>query len=362
MKEKSENLIQQVDLESTNFSGWVFKLRNCLFYSVLLFCVTTQSIAESSSELLDPINFLIENTAKTIKDTKSASLFNHIELPQVTKEQKGLQTSSNSKTKITDLQPKQIEPKQPKNKLPEPPKNQITQSDINAVKFVANPDPNFSQNDSANIQNIQAAQQLWQEDISSPKSSGEISTQKNELQKIIKQIRSVELKPRKEKPQKITIIEPTAMSHPDGIKTNSNEPNETTLINVESDLPYELIKEQTLQMLEEPQYTEKINNPFEMAEVLYLSQNLTKAGFFYQQALNKTDPNEPENDQNRAWILFQIGNCLRDTKPQTSVEMYTQLISDYPDSPWTDLAKTRKNIIDLYQEKKPQNLIDKKNN
>jgi len=61
--------------------------------------------------------------------------------------------------------------------------------------------------------------------------------------------------------------------------------------------------------------------------------------------------------QDKAWILFQTGNCLRDDDLANAGKMYRQLIAEYPNSPWIDLAKARLNLIDWYQKSKLQTLI-----
>jgi hypothetical protein len=67
----------------------------------------------------------------------------------------------------------------------------------------------------------------------------------------------------------------------------------------------------------------------------------------------------------RAWILFQLGNCLRDSDPsagsgqalQAARNAYRRLIAEYPDSLWTDLAKARESLIDWYLKDDPLTLI-----
>jgi TolA-binding protein len=126
------------------------------------------------------------------------------------------------------------------------------------------------------------------------------------------------------------------------------------------------------------QHPERLNKPFELGELLFLSGHLKDAAICYQEALSrsspdKADPNQkPQQDakvpdvglktsllsiQSRAWILFQIGNCLRNDDPPTAMKMYKQLIAEYPDSPWVDLAKARSTLIDWYQKDNPRGLI-----
>ncbi|GAF86608.1 unnamed protein product, partial [marine sediment metagenome] len=136
-------------------------------------------------------------------------------------------------------------------------------------------------------------------------------------------------------------------------------------------LPYEPVADQTLQALEKlSQHPDQIDNPLELAEVLFLSGYLKRAAVFYQEALNRHSADEAgpvqqapalRESRNRAWILFQIGNCLRDEDRPTAAKMYRQLIVEYPDSLWTDLAKGQDQLISWYQKDQPQTLLKTKN-
>jgi tetratricopeptide (TPR) repeat protein len=142
------------------------------------------------------------------------------------------------------------------------------------------------------------------------------------------------------------------------------------------------VSAQTLRMLENLVQSasglNQIENPQQLAEILFLSGNLKQAAIVYQQALNRMEPNDVSTavpDQARtepgrrigdktanllaekAWILFQIGNCLRDEDPLTAKKMYKQLITEYPDCPWADLVKSRISFIDFFLNEKPRDLI-----
>jgi tetratricopeptide (TPR) repeat protein len=127
---------------------------------------------------------------------------------------------------------------------------------------------------------------------------------------------------------------------------------------IESKPPYKPVTDRTLQMLGNiTQDPNQLDNPFEMGEVMYFSGHLKEAAVFYQEALNRTDPEKTGAGRNRAWILFQLGNCLRDDDLTTAQKMYRQLIAEYPGSPWVDLAKAREKLIDWYLKDKPRTLI-----
>ena len=62
---------------------------------------------------------------------------------------------------------------------------------------------------------------------------------------------------------------------------------------------------------------------------------------------------DPSYDADRAWILFQLGNCLRETDSAKAQEAYMKLVSEYPDSPWTELAKAHGRLLTWYQKSRP---------
>ena len=123
-------------------------------------------------------------------------------------------------------------------------------------------------------------------------------------------------------------------------------------------LPYEPITDQTMQMLRGlAQHPEKLDNPLELGEILFVSGNLKEASIFYSEALNRKDPNDIGSSWDRVWILFQIGNCLRNDDMPEAVKMYRQLLTEYPNSPWADLAQAQSMLIDWYLKEEPVKLI-----
>ena len=105
------------------------------------------------------------------------------------------------------------------------------------------------------------------------------------------------------------------------------------------------------------QHPEKLDNPFELAEVLFLSGHLNQALVCYREALKRNNPDDAQSAQERAWILFQIANCLRNVDRPMAMKTYRQLIAEYPDSPWTDLAKAQDKLVDWFDKDKPAALI-----
>jgi len=192
------------------------------------------------------------------------------------------------------------------------------------------------------------------------------SKSKNELKQILEKIRSILFKSDNQPIKSITTSE--LVSEPESNEASfditTHEKSKKTPAPTESKKPnksehqYEPVSEHTLQMLDDPmQNPDRFENPFELAEVLFLSDHLKEAMLFYKEALKRKDPNDLGSAQEKAWILFQISNCLRSDDLQEAKNTYRQLIAEYPDYPWTELAKVQEKLIDWYLKDKPHTLI-----
>ena len=212
--------------------------------------------------------------------------------------------------------------------------------------------------------------QLWRAEISAYEGEKD-SKSKNELQQLIKQISSVELEPQDKTPEPFIVVEPAQKTKPD--KTSSatkvQEKPEKKKDEADSIIPAkptlskaegaETTSTQTLQALDNVlQHPEQLEEPFELAEVLFRSGYLKQAAKCYKEALRRIGKDEVDSPGNKAWILFQTANCLRNDAPAEAMEFYRQIITKYPDSPWVGPAKTRSKLIDWYQQNKPRMLID----
>jgi tetratricopeptide (TPR) repeat protein len=206
-------------------------------------------------------------------------------------------------------------------------------------------------------QTTNPGRQLWRAGISVYEGEKD-NKRKNELKRLIEQVRSIEFKPPMQH-EPVINIEPTETTvEPNQIPFDVDVAEGSGKNTIESQLPYEHVTDWTLQMIgniaKDPN---QLDNPFKLGEVLFLSGRLKEAAIFYQEAFKRKNPDETGIDLNRAWILFQIGNCLRDDDLSTAQKMYRQLIAQYPGSPWADLAKAREKIIDWYLKEKPKTLI-----
>lgn len=227
-----------------------------------------------------------------------------------------------------------------------------------AANFAAKEDKKSSLPLIAKSPTTNLGRKLWQARISAfeDKSS---SQSKDELRRIIRQIGSVEFKSQAQPAEPLIVIEPIQKAEPDEISSPAEMPQKQGPGKIEHKLPYKRVTEETLQIFKSlSQYPEQLNNPLELAEILFNSHCLKEAAMCYQEAFNRLTADQTEPVRNADWLLFQTGNCLRNDDPSTAMQMYAQLIAEYPDSPWVDLAKAKNELTDWYLKDTPDALID----
>ena len=199
--------------------------------------------------------------------------------------------------------------------------------------------------------------ELRRADISIAK--GQIDTKSgDQLKRMIEQIRSVEFKPQQQAPEPVIVPEKAPAIEPNETVPDVPVQKETAKQEAKPKLPYDPITDETLQMLRNlAQDPEKLDNPLELGEILFVSGNIKEASTFYSEALKRKDPNDVSVSRDRAWILFQIGNCLRNDDLPAAAKMYQQLLTEYPNSPWAGLATAQSNLIAWYLKDEPVKLI-----
>ena len=325
-----------------------------LCFSFVSFCFLTSLVnAQIRSEQLSPTDFLMPYLAQTLQEVNTPTVqmrdakLSPIDflMPYF---EKTLQDVNTPNIQMQDT------------KTPSSRKEKPKTSDILAVNFAAEFNEKLPQIGSAIPGNLTTnlGRQLWRAGICVYEGEKD-SKSKNKLKRLIEQVRAIEFKPPK-KPEPFITIEPVVRP---GREPNENPAEvevkeKTEKKTIESKPPYKPVTDRTLQMLGNiTQDPNQLDNPFELGEVMYFSGHLKEAAVFYQEALNRTDPEKTGAGRNRAWILFQLGNCLRDDDLTTAQKMYRQLIAEYPGSPWVDLAKAREKLIDWYLKDKPRTLI-----
>ena len=318
MKIKNRNLKRCCALKSKSFLILSFRFYFYAFsFSFLTVCLSTSLAGtETSSKQLDPIDLLAHYLTSSSHSVNTLNTATQTAGHQI--DRQGAKTSSNIDVSLT-AQP----------------------NENSSVSERPNTDPEH---------------QLWQAGISALKAERD-SKSKTELQQIIKKIYSVEFKPPPKTPEYFIVTKPVQKTEPNEIPSDTEVQEKQKKIEVK--LPYEPLTDQTLQIFESlSRHPDQLHNSLELGEILFRSGNLKQAAVCYQQALNNKNTDDALSAEDTAWILFQIGNCLRNDETSTALQMYRQLITEYPDSPWTNLAKTRSKLINWYQHDKPRTLID----
>lgn len=198
---------------------------------------------------------------------------------------------------------------------------------------------------------------LWQASIGIPEED-ENKMGENELSRIVEQVRSVEFKPQKEISEPVVVAKQALIAEPNKALLVAGAQKE--VVEEGSDFkPWsEPVSSETLHMLEDLlEHPDRSMNPVELGDVLFLSENTKEAAKFYQEALDRRGGDDVRSASDRAWALFQTGNCLRHNDAAVAKEMYGQLIAGYPDSPLADLAKAQNRLIDWYQKDDPWTLV-----
>jgi len=340
MKVKSKNYEQSSYCKLKTASTLSFKFYLCAFsFSFSAFCLPASVTGkEISSEQLDPMNFLPSFLAKPSQDANTPNV------PQLPMQVARLSQKKQPQTTGT--------------------------TSVNFAVQVEEELPQSNFTTAPNLNN-QLERQLRRTRISASKGQKDKSSER-ELKRIIEQIRSVEFKPHSETSKPLIVVKPVLptepneallqphvpISHEAETIADAEIPEESREKQIEPKLPYEPVSDRTLKMLETlSQHPDQLDNPLELAEVLFLSGHPKEAAVLYREALNRSSSDQAGSAQDRAWILFQLGNCLRDEDPPTAAKMYRQLITEYPNSPWTDLAQTWDKLIDWHQKDEPRALI-----
>lgn len=100
-----------------------------------------------------------------------------------------------------------------------------------------------------------------------------------------------------------------------------------------------------------------VSDQFKMAEILNLTGRMSEAVPFYQRALDGLTKADPNTSAQRQWILLQLGHCLLHSDPLLARQMFSALISEYPDSKWLALAITLQSLAEWYIADKPEVLL-----
>jgi tetratricopeptide (TPR) repeat protein len=201
---------------------------------------------------------------------------------------------------------------------------------------------------------------LWHGRVSAPEQPDSVQDQ-IALDELVRKIRSVKFQPREQEPP----VAPTfVMPEPVTKRLEAAPAQEKILEQTASSVPIgSAAPERTLppeaaealkRVLADPN---QAGDPQELAELLYLTGKLPEAAVLYQKALDLTSDKEPAARADRAWMLLQLGNCLRDTDPAKAKDAYAKVIAEHADCPWVELAKAHSQFITWYEQVQPRQWV-----
>jgi tetratricopeptide (TPR) repeat protein len=215
---------------------------------------------------------------------------------------------------------------------------------------------NDAQNNTA-ITNEDIRTSLWQTNIS-PVEEQKQQVQKDELKSLIEQLNSIELSLPDQSNEVYEVNTIPASEEPEITAPKVDSSKQTIQNNNNSNTGFESITEQTILKLKKlSEKPEEVDNPYEIGNTLYLSNNVGEAAAFYKEALRRKKPDDMSSADDRAWLLFQTGNSLRTIDMIAAADYYAKLLTEYPNSPWADIARVQSGIISWYTKDKPDELL-----
>lgn len=201
--------------------------------------------------------------------------------------------------------------------------------------------------------NAELTRRIWESRISAPDPT-EDTKAKQDLQELIQQVRGLRFERNEATPSFSSTTE--ARPEPNrSSRTVDRQPVASTPSKTASTITTRPAEVEELDGL--LQDRQRAPNPLEAAELLFLSGHPVEAIPFYEKALAQTNRTDPTTSADRAWILFQLGNSFRETDMTKARDMYQRLIAEYPNSPWTELAKAHGRLITWHLTAKPQQLM-----
>ena len=205
-------------------------------------------------------------------------------------------------------------------------------------------------------------EELWKTRITAS-DQGQGNDIKNDLRRIIEKVRATRLRSQDEISNPVIIVEPYVQAEANSPVIADLEKPQKKVVQEKID-PAEPIEspyaEMILEMFNElSEYPEQLKKPVELGDILYSGGYLEQAALCYERALSQNKFFEDGLNQDKAWVLFQAGNCLQKKEPQAAMEKYHQLIAEFPGCAWVELAKAKSDLINWYITDDPTSLIKK---
>lgn len=198
---------------------------------------------------------------------------------------------------------------------------------------------------------------LWRSRVSAPEPADDAQVQ-IALDDLVRKIRSVKFRAKEQEPPSAAafVMPEPVTNHLEAVSARERaakrtvQPTLTASAAPEASLPAEAA-EALKRVLADPN---QAGDPRELAELLYLTGRLPEAAVLYRKALDLTTGKDPAAREDQAWMLLQLGNCLRDTDPTRAKGAYAKLIAEHADCPWVELAKAQSQLVTWYEQVQPR--------
>ncbi len=96
----------------------------------------------------------------------------------------------------------------------------------------------------------------------------------------------------------------------------------------------------------------EVFRPMLLGDSLFRAGRLEQAAEVYEMLMHR-EPSKAD----RAWVLFQLGNCKRIKDPDGALGYYNMLLSDDPTSQWSHVAQIQKHLLEWNRMNKPQDVL-----
>ena len=96
-----------------------------------------------------------------------------------------------------------------------------------------------------------------------------------------------------------------------------------------------------------------ISKPIMLADSLYRGGYLPEAAEVYELAEKAAG-----TEADRAWAIYQMANCKRNSEPDVALGLYRRLVSEYPDCCWSLSAQMKGEIISWEQVNTPEKVLE----
>ena len=168
---------------------------------------------------------------------------------------------------------------------------------------------------------------LWRSSIQTPEDDGDAKALQEAIARLQKSMSSPEPAITTPKPPVTPRISPRpVVTTQPGKKVPATKPATTT--------------QPSMTVAERIKKLNDIADPAALADALFQAKHPDLAAAFYERATKG-----PGTPQTKAWVLFQMANCSRETQPQAALKAYDALVAEHPGSLWSDIALVQKGIL-----------------